>query len=275
MSGDALSEEHLDLLLEKVYTAKGWDFRQYRRSSIKRCVERRIALSRRSYHSYLDLLDSEPSEFNTLFNHITIKVSEFFRDTEVFQRIENYVIPMTIRRLTIKGSKTLRIWSCGCAKGEEPLSIAILIHKRIQEMGVDFEVKIYATDIDESAVNAARKGVFVEDSLKNVDPITRSQFFQTANRSFQIIPKIRNLVTFGAHDIVSHIHLSNMDIILCRNLLIYFEKDLQEKVFEKFYYSLKPGGFIVLGKSEVPPLSYRENLLDVCKREKIYQKVAQ
>jgi len=275
MSGDALSEEHLDLLLEKVYTAKGWDFRQYRRSSIKRCVERQIAISRRSYHSYLDLLDSEPSEFNTLFNHITIKVSEFFRDTEVFQRIENYVIPMTIRRLTIKGSKTLRIWSCGCAKGEEPLSIAILIHKRIQEMGVDFEVKIYATDIDESAVNAARKGVFVEDSLKNVDPITRSQFFQTANRSFQIIPKIRNLVTFGAHDIVSHIHLSHMDIILCRNLLIYFEKDLQEKVFEKLYCSLNTGGFIVLGKSEVPPLSYRENLLDICKKEKIYQKVAQ
>lgn len=275
MSGVALSEEHLDLLLEKVYTAKGWDFRQYRRSSIKRCVERRIALSRRSYHSYLDLLDSEPSEFNTLFNHITIKVSEFFRDPEVFQRIENYVIPMTIRRLTIKGSKTLRIWSCGCAKGEEPFSVAILIHKRFKELDENFNVKIFATDIDESAVNASRKGVFVEDSLKNVDPIMRSQFFKKANMTFQIIPKIRNLVTFGVHDIVSHIHLSNMDIILCRNLLIYFEKDLQEKVFEKFYYSLKPGGFIVLGKSEVPPLSYRENLLDVCKKEKIYQKVAQ
>ena len=179
---------------------------------------------------------------------------------------------MTIRRLTIKGSKTLRIWSCGCAKGEEPLSIAILIHKRMQEMG-DFDVKIFATDIDESAVNAARKGVFVEDSLKNVDPIMRSQFFQTANRSFQIIPKIRNLVTFGAHDIVSHIHLSHMDIILCRNLLIYFEKDLQEKVFEKFYYSLKPGGFIVLGKSEVPPLSYRENLLDICKKRRFIRRL--
>lgn len=275
MPGVALSEDHLDLLLEKVYTAKGWDFRRYRRSSIKRCVERQIALSRRSYHTYLELLDSEPSEYNNLFSHITIKVSEFFRDPEVFQRIENYVIPMTIRRLKITGSKTLRIWSSGCAKGEEPFSIAILIHHRIKEMGGDFDVKIYATDIDESAVNSARKGIFIEDSLKNVDPAMRNRFFQPSNANYQIIPQIRNLVTFGVHNIVSHIHLSHMDIILCRNLLIYFEKELQEKVFEKFYYSLNPGGFIVLGKSEVAPLSYREHLVEVCKREKIYQKVAQ
>ena len=132
MSGIAMSEDHLDLLLEKVYTAKGWDFRRYRRSSIKRCVERQIALSRRSYHTYLELLDSEPTEYNNLFSHITIKVSEFFRDPDVFQRIENYVIPMTIRRLKIKGSKTLRIWSSGCAKGEEPFSMAILISNMLK-----------------------------------------------------------------------------------------------------------------------------------------------
>ena len=271
-SNAALSEEHLDYLLEKVYTTKGWDFRRYRRSSIKRCVERRIAISKRSYHTYVELLDSEPLEFNHLFGHITIKVSEFFRDPEVFRRIEDYVIPMSLRRLTVTGSTDLRIWSCGCARGEEPLSMAILINKRLKERGDKPDLKIFGTDIDESAVNSARNGVFIEDSLKNVDPYMRSQFFQASKSAFQIIPQIRNLVTFGVHDIVSHIQLSRMDIILCRNLLIYFEKELQEKVFEKFYYSLKPGGFIVLGKSEVPPLRFRDTLIEVCKREKIYQK---
>ena len=271
-SNAALSEEHLDYLLEKVYTTKGWDFRRYRRSSIKRCVERRIAISKRSYHTYVELLDSEPLEFNHLFGHITIKVSEFFRDPEVFRRIEDYVIPMSLRRLTVTGSTDLRIWSCGCARGEEPLSMAILINKRLKERGDKPDLKIFGTDIDESAVNSARNGVFIEDSLKNVDPYMRSQFFQASKSAFQIIPQIRNLVTFGVHDIVSHIQLSRMDIILCRNLLIYFEKELQEKVFEKFYYSLKPGGFMVLGKSEVPPVRFRDNLIEVCKREKIYQK---
>src|SRR3989304_6071090 len=234
MSVTALSEEQIDHILEKVYTAKGWDFRRYRRSSLKRCLERRISISRRSYHTYVELLDSEPVEFNHLFNHITIKVSEFFRNPEVFRHIEDYVIPMTLRRLTVTGSTDLRIWSCGCANGEEPLSIA--------------------------------------NSLKNVDQYMRNQSFQAYNSAFQIIPQIRNLVTFGTHDIVSHIQLSHMDIILCRNLLIYFEKELQEKVFDKFYYSLKPGGFMVLGKSEVPPVRFRDNLIEVCKREKIYQK---
>ena len=272
MSVAALSEEQIDHILEKVYTAKGWDFRRYRRSSLKRCLERRISISRRSYHTYVELLDSEPVEFNHLFNHITIKVSEFFRDPEVFRHIEDYVIPMTLRRLTVTGSTDLRIWSCGCANGEEPLSVAILIDKWLKKTGCNLNSKIYGTDIDESAINSARKGVFIEDSLKNVDQYMRNQFFQAYNSAFQIIPQIRNLVTFGTHDIVSHIQLSHMDIILCRNLLIYFEKELQEKVFEKFYYSLKPGGFIVLGKSEVPPVRFRDNLIEVCKREKIYQK---
>ncbi|HZX48193.1 MAG TPA: protein-glutamate O-methyltransferase CheR [Nitrospirota bacterium] len=273
MSDVALSEEHLDHLLDKVYTARGWDFRRYRRSSIKRCIERRIAISRLTYPAYVESLDSEPLEFNLLFNQITIKVSEFFRDPEVFRRIEDYVIPMTLRRLTETGSTDLRIWSCGCAKGEEPISMAILINKLLNETGHEPDLKIFGTDIDEAAVDSARKGVFIQNSLKNVNPVMRSQLFQAYGSDFKIMPQIRNLVTFGAHDIVSNIQLSRMDIILCRNLLIYFEKELQEKVFEKFYYSLKPGGFIVLGKSEVPPLRFRNKLIEVRNRERIYQKV--
>ncbi|MBI5756767.1 MAG: hypothetical protein HZA12_07565, partial [Nitrospirae bacterium] len=136
MSGVALSEENLDLLLEKMYAEKGWDFRRYRRSSIKRCVERQIVLSRHSYPSYIKLLDSEPSEYNNLFNHITIKVSEFFRDPEVYNCIEDHVIPAALQRLKTNGKNILRVWSCGCARGDEPYSMAILLAKRPNETSV-------------------------------------------------------------------------------------------------------------------------------------------
>ena len=327
MSGVALSEENLDLLLEKMYAEKGWDFRRYRKSSIKRCVEKQIALSRHSYPSYIKLLDSEPLEYNNLFNHITIKVSEFFRNPEVYNCIEDHVIPVALQRLKTNGKNILRVWSCGCARGDEPYSMAILLAKRPNKTSVslqltkkhentlchpelpchpdpetssgvsgsqneemlkqvqhdreqgfsgenkeDYKIKIFATDIDEGAVDIARKGIFGKESLTNVHPILRQQFFQTAGNNFQVAPQIRNLVTFGVHNVVSHIHLSHMDIILCRNLLIYFEKELQERVFEKFYYSLDRGGFIILGRSEAIPLPYRDRFQEVFKKEKIYQK---
>ena len=190
MAEPALSEDNLDLILEKMYSVKGWDFRRYRKSSLKRCVERRLAFSRLPCQDYIVLRDNHPREFNILFNHITIKVSEFFRDP-------------------------------------------------------------------------------------NVDPILRGQFFKTMalDKRHQVMPLIRNLVTFGIHDLVSNIHLAHMDIILCRNLLICFEKDLQEKGFEKFCYSLNRGGFIILGKSEVVPSVYRNIFREVSRREKIYQKI--
>ncbi|MBI5755756.1 MAG: hypothetical protein HZA12_02420, partial [Nitrospirae bacterium] len=137
----------------------------------------------------------------------------------------------------------------------------------------DYKVKIFATDIDEGAVDIARKGIFGQESLENVDLIQRKQFFHKTGNNFQVVPQIRNLVTFGVHNIVSHIHLSHMDIILCRNLLIYFEKELQERVFEKFYYSLDRGGFIILGRSEAVPLAYRDTFQEVFKKEKIYQRI--
>ncbi len=273
MAETALTEDNLQLLLEKMHTVKGWDFRQYRKSSLKRCIERRIAYSRLSCKDYMELLDSEPLEFNNLFNNITIKVSEFFRDPEVFRRIEEEVIPEVLQRLKANGDSSLRIWSCGCARGDEAYSIAILLSQRLGKTKENYKVEMFATDIDGAAVDIARTGTFHELSLKNVDQNLRSQYFQRSGYSFNVIPFIRNLLTFGVHDIVSNIHLSHMDIILCRNLLIYFEKDLQEKVFEKLYYSLKRSGFVILGRSETIPYIYKDKFREVFKKEKIYQKI--
>lgn len=279
MGAPALSDDNLELLLEKVYKEKGWDFRRYRKSSIKRCIERRLAYYRLSHspglQKYTELLDLQASEYNNLFNHLTIKVSEFFRNPEVFLLIEKNIIPPLIKRLRAEGRGILKIWSCGCAKGEESYSMAILLAKMFQgrEFTGGIKVKLFATDIDEAAINIARKGIYSEDSIKNVPYIFRNQFFKSAGNSYQVLPLIRNLVIFGIHNIVSDIHLSHIDIILCRNLLIYFEKDLQERVFEKFCYSLNKGGYIILGKSEVIPSLYRNRFREVFRKEKIYQKI--
>lgn len=299
MAEPALSEDHLDLVLEKMYQKKGWDFRRYRKSSLKRCIERRISFSRLPSREYIERLDSEPAEFHHLFNHITIKVSEFFRDPDVFNQIERHVIPATLERLKSEGRDKLRIWSCGCARGEEPYSLAMLLSGALDNARASFRmagqenpanpdrrgfltphdkpsgfnVKIFATDIDESSIEKARKGIFSPDSFTNLSPALRDQFFKPVDNGFQVIQQVRNLLTFGVHNIVSCVHLSHTDILLCRNLLIYFEKDLQEKVFEKFLYSLNPGGFIILGKSEVVPSSFRDRFREVFRKEKIYQKI--
>lgn len=284
MAEPALSEEHIDSIFEKMYRERGWDFRRYRKSSLKRCIERRLAFSRLSYEKYIKLLDSEPREFNNLFNQITIKVSEFFRDPEVFHKIELYIIPELIERLESKNHGTLRIWSCGCARGEEPYSIAQLLSIAMERnnagpdirggtRGTTGGIKIFATDIDELAIEFARKGIYSEYSIQCTTLFLKNLFLKTLNNRHQIIPQIRNLVTFGIHDIVSHIHLSRMDLVVCRNLLIYFEKDLQEKVLEKFWYSLNKGGFLILGKSEVLPPILKERFVEVARKEKIYRKI--
>ena len=280
MAEPALSGDHLDLILEKMYAVKGWDFRRYRKSSIMRCVERRLALSRLPATDYIERLDQQPLEFNNLFNHITIKVSEFFRDPEVFKRIEGEVLPLTLERLRSQDRNLLRIWSCGCARGEEAYSMAILFLRLMEGPALPshdkFALKIFATDIDEAAIDLARKGHYLKESLMNVSPLIRSQFFTSSNAGdtvYQVTSSVRNPVIFGVHNIVSDIHLSHMDIILCRNLLIYFEKDLQEKVFEKFCYSLNKGGFMILGKSEVVPPLFRDRFREIARKEKVYQKI--
>lgn len=287
MAEPALSEDKLNFLLEKLYRETGWDFRCYRKSSLRRCIARRMSFSRVNYNGYLKLLESNPSEYHNLFNHITIKVSEFFRDPPVFRAIERNILPDIFDHLHRRGQKKLRIWSCGCARGEEAYSVAMLVAKAVFSSITSFrnmarlppsmigslEVKIFATDIDEDALEFARKGIYGVDSLKNVHPFQRNTFFKPLDNGYQVIPFLRSLVTFGIHNIVSDIHLSRMDLVLCRNLLIYFEKHLQEKVFEKFAYSLNKGGYIVLGKSDVLPGSFRDIFCEVDRRGKIYKKI--
>ncbi len=242
-------KEGLQDLLEKVYSERGWDFRGYKRTSLSRRVSKRLeATGTVSLGSYMRLLDDDPSEYSRLFSSITIKVSEFFREPEVFSALS-----------AILGSEfcgtPVRAWCCACACGEEPYSIAMLLSERL---GIDAlsKAKVFATDIDPEALELARRATYRAESMTGVPGEALERYFFPTDGNYKVKYSIRNLVKFGALDIVQGTSLSGMHLVVCRNLFIYFSKPLQEKVFQKLDYSLRPGGLMLLGKAEVLPAAF-------------------
>ncbi|MEK6673667.1 MAG: CheR family methyltransferase, partial [Nitrospirota bacterium] len=224
-------ENSLTELLEKIYIEKGWDFRSYKKSSLIRRIAIRLDANHiSSYQDYSFLLDSDHSEYDRLFSVLTIKVSEFFREPRVFSLLKN----ATLSRLA--GRDGLRAWSCGCAYGNEAYSIAILL---AECLGLEKlrNAKIYATDIDNDALDIARAAVFHNDSMLNVSDIQRERYFFGFNGAYKVRYDTRDSVRFGSLNIVKHPPISKIDILFCRNLLIYFEKGLQMTVLRKLDYA--------------------------------------
>ena len=250
----------ISTLLEKIYSDSGWDFRNYKKTSLSRRISKRLqARSVSSYSEYSDILEADPSEFQKLFSNITIKVSEVFRT--LYDAISSGFEP----------DKPLKAWCCACACGEEPYSLAMLLERYLSPEALA-QTKLFATDIDPDALDTARRGVYREESLKNVPLAVRQKYFERVEGGYKVMDSIRGFVRFGMLDIVRSPSISRLDILLCRNLFIYFNKPLQEAVFEKLDYSLRPGSLLVLGKAEVVPASYAHIYEQVGKRTSIYRK---
>lgn len=259
------SEGDLSMLLEKIYTEKGWDFRNYKRSSVTRRISKRLTvLNISSYEEYSRLLNKDPREYERLFSNLTIKVSEFFREPEVFEALSR-IIKESFKTMALK------VWCCGCANGEEAYSIAILLSEKLAPEALS-EARIFATDIDPEALDAARKAEYREEALRNVPGDMMKRYFLETGAQHKVRQNIRSLVKFGVLDIVQSPSISGVHILLCRNLFIYFNKTLQEQVFLKLDYSLKPGGVLVLGKAEVLPQSYSHRYTPVGEKQNIYIK---
>lgn len=256
------------MLLEKVYGEHGWDFRNYKRASLKRRIQKRFAaLDVRTCHDYCHALDSDPAEYSRLFSTLTIKVSEFFREPEVFDFLSR-TLPA---RFTPDAG--IKAWCCGCAFGEEAYSLAIVFSECLSAEGLKLS-KVFATDIDPDALDTARKAVYREDSIRNVVPEVRERYFFKVNGMNKVKYSVRNLVKFGTQDIVKSPSISKVQVLFCRNLFIYFNKTLQEKVFEKLDYSLVPGGILVLGKAEVLPQRFAPRYRALGKNLSVYEKKA-
>ena len=286
-------EQDLELLLDKIHRNTSFDFREYKKTSLKRRIGTRLqATKASSYRDYMAILDANPTEYERLLRSLTIKLTEFFRDAEAFQVLEEIVLPELIGRqedretrrqgdreiLTVSPppplspSPSLRIWSAGCASGEEPYSVAILLAEILGPRLADFEISIYGTDVDEEVITRARRAEYEAARVAGVKKEWLDRYFTYNNGKYKVKGKIRRLVKFGLLNLVSDPPISRLDLLLCRNVLIYFSRELQERLFMRFHRALNEGGFLVLGKAEVPIGPAQGLFKQVNRGWRVYQK---
>lgn len=265
-----------NLVLEKVYRVGGYDFRNYKESTISRRLERRLNITgAKTCQEYLRLLDTCPEEYEEFAEYLTIKVSDFFRSPYTFQKISELVLPELISRKKSAGERSLKLWSTACARGEEPYSIAILLADFLKTHQHNFDVQIYATDISRWALTQAQSGIYSLEEIKNV-PSAYQENFTRFNGNFKIADNIRQMVRFSFFDLASNTcaPFTNIDCIFCCNVLIYWRRCLQERVLDMLYHALAPQGYLVLGEVETLPESLRWKLECVDSKAKIYKKNA-
>jgi len=266
----SISDKDLQQIKESVLKNHGLDLSYFKPAFLARRIHVRMKmLNMRSSSEYVNFLNSKPNEIGSLYDSLSINVTKFFRDKQVWQFFMQKVIPNLLE--VIKPTDTIRIWSCGCASGEEPYSLAIMFNEVLQN--TDHKFKILATDINLNSLREARTGVYTNDNLKNLDTRLITKYFKKIeNDKYQIIEKIKNLVSFNVGDITTF-PATYLDVVFCRNLLIYYEKDAQDLIFKKFYTVLKQNRFLVLGMDETLwGHKLQNSFIPISARDRIYQK---
>jgi two-component system CheB/CheR fusion protein len=240
----------LDAFLDFVKQARGFDFTGYKRSSIERRVAKRMAeVGVASYDEYMDYLELHPEEFELLFNAILINVTSFFRDRQTWEHLASEVLPALID--SRPPDSPLRVWSAGCASGEEAYTLAIVLAGVLGDQAFEQRVKIYATDIDEEALDIARHAAYLPRQLEEVPREALERFFERADQRYVFRKDLRRSVIFGRNDLVQDAPISRIDLLVCRNTLMYFTADTQAQVLGRFQFALKDDGVMLLGKSEM------------------------
>ncbi len=250
----------------------GHDFSQYKPSTIDRPIERRLAVHQiESVDAYARFLQQTPSEVDALFRDLLIGVTSFFRDPEAFKALEQQVVP---RLFAGKGAgAAVRVWSPGCSTGEEAYSIAILLQERLEALKQSYKVQVFATDLDSRAIATARAGLFPASIAADISPDRLARFFTAEHdgSAYRIHKGIRDMVVFSEQDVAKDPPFSRLDLLSCRNLLIYMGGDLQKKIIPLFHYALNPGGFLFLGTSETVG-EFGELFAMLDRKSKLYQR---
>jgi two-component system, chemotaxis family, CheB/CheR fusion protein len=237
-------------LLEYLRQSRGFDFTGYKRPSLMRRVEQRMqAVKIRNFGDYVDYLEVHPEEFAFLFNTILINVTSFFRDQAAWSYLAETVVPRIIGSKA--NDKSIRIWSAGCATGEEAYSIAIVMAEALGKDEFRKRVKIYATDADEDALLVARQGTYTAKEVQPVAEELRKKYFERVGGRYVFYPDLRRAVIFGRHDLIHDAPMSRLDLLVCRNLLMYFNTETQGNVLARFNYALNPDGYLFLGQAEM------------------------
>jgi two-component system CheB/CheR fusion protein len=236
-------------LLRKEY---GIDFSYYKRSTVTRRVHRRVQMNQIvDLNEYVDRLRNDPAELNSLYKDLLIGVTRFFRDAEAFDRLEHRILPQLFGKLQHENDE-LRVWIAGCATGEEAYSIAILIHEQLDRLSNRYRAKVFATDVHRASLEVASAGIYSEESLAEVSAERRARYFTHAKHGYQVSQELRQMVVFAPHNIIRDAPFTKLDLVTCRNLLIYLEPLAQKKALALFHFALHVGGVLLLGPSESP-----------------------
>ncbi len=246
----------------------GIDFTNYKRSTVLRRIERRMVITHSAgLTDYTKFLAANAEEASVLVKEILIGVTNFFRDPAFFEKLKMNVIYSIVEHAGERDP--IRVWSAGCSTGEEAYSLAILFREALDELGVQRDVKIFATDVDSRAIEQAGKGVYTESILDDVSTERLAKFFLKKNEQYTISKEIRRMIIFAPHNMLSDPPFGKLDLICCRNVMIYFQPVLQRSLFAIFHSALKNGGYLFLGKSETAG-EFSSVFRPICSAEKIY-----
>jgi two-component system, chemotaxis family, CheB/CheR fusion protein len=266
-------DEGLEALLEHLKATRGFDFTGYKRPSLQRRIDRRMReVDVDEYEDYVDYLEVHPGEFVALFNTILINVTRFFRDPESWERLRRTVIDRIVAARQ-RSNQPIRVWCAACSSGQEAYTLAIVFAETLGTDEFRARVKIYGTDVDEEDLEQARHALYSADELADVPTELREKYFaRVSDERWQFRGDLRRSVIFGRHDLVQDAPISRLDLLTCRNTLMYFNAEVQSNILERFHFALNDGAYLFLGKAETL-LSHTRLFEPVDVKHRIFERV--
>jgi two-component system, chemotaxis family, CheB/CheR fusion protein len=262
----------LEELLEFLKAGRGFDFTGYKRSTLQRRIEKRMQAAQvADYRSYTEYLELHPGEFDVLFNTILINVTQFFRDPETWESLRAGELPAMLAKLP--ADSPIRVWSAACASGEEPGTVAIILADLLGQDAFRRRVKIYATDVDDEALEQARAAVYSPKQVAAVPEDLRARSFEERADGLQLRPDLRRAIIFGRNDLARDSPISRVDLLMCRNTLMYFNAEAQAEILRRLHFALKPTGILLLGRSETL-IRHGEMFEPLDMRSRAFRKIA-
>ena len=267
------SEINMGELIASLRIRFGKDFTSFRSSCLKRRLALRMSsLGLSTLDEYMNYLSVHPAEIEQLLDTVTIHVTEFFRDHEVYDALAKEILPAMAERKIYSPARTIRVWSAGCSTGEETYSIAILILQYLRTNDIRLGLEVYGTDISKESCRIARKGVYLERKIARVPANLRQNYFEPDESGLKVSGDVRRFVKFQVHDLFSAPPFSLLDILVCRNVLIHFDSAVRNGVLARFHAALGEDGILILGKSEAMTGSALRLFELMDPRNKMYRK---
>ena len=256
-------------LVKLIISKTGLDIKYYRDNFIQRRLKLKLREKKlKSYSEYASLVKKDPEEFEELLQFLTINYTSFYRDNDVFDYFNEKILPELFTK-----KKNVKILSAGCSSGEEPYTLAILMKEYCDRKKIRPYGAIHALDVDKTILAKARKGEYELESLKELNAKYLRKYFKEENGKYYVAPEIKRMVQFGMHDLTKELPKRNFDVILCRNVFIYFTNEAKDQILRNFYKAINSDGHLIIGKTEMMPLHLRDRYKGLDHRLKVFRKI--